>query len=267
MQHTNTDQMDKMLYNGMGDLKNAVKQFASKGSTLETIKKVIQGSAAMALGKIADTVGRASIPTMNSLLSGEPTGNWHVTIGNPQNPIMCIGNLLMTGVDIKFPTDTLSYGDFPTAIQVNVKLKPGMARGRAEIEMMFNTGQQRIYWAPAEIKQVKNKVLNRDGRNFLGADNGILMDMSSNIYDFLKDKVKVVTSTVKETTGVDLAKVGNKIPDKGKQDVVNSFAYKSEGYKSDQQAFIPWEPKKEPPTPEPTINIYKSSKIRSTVSN
>ena len=83
-------------------------------------------------------------------------GLWHVTVGHPMNPIMTMGNLICTGVDVTFPEDTLSYGDFPTAIKAVVKLKPAMPRDRAGIEMMFNHGRKRIYM-PAVVKVVKDQ--------------------------------------------------------------------------------------------------------------
>ena len=75
-----------------------------------------------------------------------------LTVGNPDNPIMCIGNLMCTGMEIKFPTDELSYGEFPTKVSFEVRLKPGMAKDRAGIETMFNMGRQRIYHNPKKIK-------------------------------------------------------------------------------------------------------------------
>ena len=83
---------------------------------------------------------------------------WHLTIGHPLNPILTMGDLLCTGVEVSFPDDTLSYGDFPTTIKATVKLKPAKPRDRAGIEMMFNHGQKRIYM-PAVVKVVKDSKL------------------------------------------------------------------------------------------------------------
>ena len=58
---------------------------------------------------------------------------------------MCIGNLICTGVDVNFPTDVLTYGEFPNSLKFTVHLKPAMPLDRAGIEKIFNRGQQRIY--------------------------------------------------------------------------------------------------------------------------
>lgn len=208
-QYMNNDDMDNILSNGFSDLKNVLKQFGSKGSAIDTLKSAIKGGTALALGKILDKVGRPGILTMNSLLSGEPTGFWHVTIGNPINPIMSIGNLICTGVDFSFPTDSLSYGDFPTKLQAKVKLKPGQAKDRAGIEMMFNMGKQRIYYAPKTVDVAKNKnIVSKETRSFFDFDKKEIDNTLSQTYDFITDGVKSVTKTVKEKTS-ELSTAGN----------------------------------------------------------
>lgn len=86
---------------------------------------------------------------INSLLTGDPTGQWHVTIGNPLNPIMVIGNLACTGTDISFEGN-IGPEDFPEKLVVTVKLKPGRPRDKADIESMFNAGRGRFYLSPKD---------------------------------------------------------------------------------------------------------------------
>jgi hypothetical protein len=251
--HMNSDQIDEQTFKNVEALKNAVRIFGEKKSAIKMVKDIVQGSFALGVAKIADKIGRPSILTMNSLLSGEPTGFWHVTIGNPENPILCIGNLICTGVDFKFPTDSLSYGDFPTQLQVNIKLKPGKAKDRAGIEMMFNTGRQRIYYAPKSITKPANKTLKSGNRlSFLNLDNGKLLPMLGEAYDFLTKNVEAVTETIKENTGVDLPKAGEKLltPSKENTDTIYNFAYKYDGYVSTQTAWRDWNPPKDP-DPQP----------------
>jgi hypothetical protein len=83
----------------------------------------------------------------NALLTGDPTGAWHVTIGNPLNPIMVVGNLTCQSTDIHFEGGT-GVQDFPERMVVTIKLKPGRPRDRAEIESMFNAGRGRFYLTP-----------------------------------------------------------------------------------------------------------------------
>jgi hypothetical protein len=68
------------------------------------------------------------------------TGNWHLTIGNPMNPIMRIGNLACEGCTCSF-NDELGPDDFPTEMTFDVKLKPMMPRDGKAIRRMFNIGK------------------------------------------------------------------------------------------------------------------------------
>jgi hypothetical protein len=195
-QYMNTSDMDSILENSFNDIKSVLKTFASKGSAIDTLKAAMRGGMGLALAKILDKVGRPGILTMNSLLSGEPTGFWHLTIGNPTNPILCIGNLICTGVDVSFPTDSLSYGDFPTKMMFKVKLKPGQAKDRAGIEMMFNMGKQRIYYAPKTVDSIQNKnAIAKTARGFFNFDSKEIDNMLSQTYDFIADGVKSVSKT------------------------------------------------------------------------
>lgn len=93
-----------------------------------------------------------------SLLTGDPTGQWHLTVGNPLNPIMVLGNLACTNTEINFE-GPMGLQDFPERMVVTVTLKPGRPRDKGEIESMFNTGRGRFYVQPADgvnIDQTKN---------------------------------------------------------------------------------------------------------------
>ena len=84
---------------------------------------------------------------MKALLIGTPVGNWHLTVGNPLNPIAVIGNLCCKDVQFQFGEE-LGPDDFPTELNCTVKLQHGMARDLASIESMFNRGAGRIYQIP-----------------------------------------------------------------------------------------------------------------------
>jgi len=79
-----------------------------------------------------------------SLLTGAPIGEWHLTIGNPCNPIAMIGNLICDGVSIEF-SENLGPDDFPTGIKATFTLKHARDRERGEIESIFNRGDGRLY--------------------------------------------------------------------------------------------------------------------------
>ena len=92
---------------------------------------------------------------INAFLSGDPTGQWHVTIGNPLNPMMVMGNLVCTNTEIHFD-GPLGPNDFPEKMVVDITLKPGMPRDKAGIESMFNSGKGRFYIQPDGVADINN---------------------------------------------------------------------------------------------------------------
>lgn len=91
-----------------------------------------------------------SMPNMlsiRSMLSGDPVGEWHMTVGNPMNPIAVIGNLILEESTMEFG-ETLGVDDFPTEVTFTLKLKPGKPRDKGDIESLFNNGYGRMSYAP-----------------------------------------------------------------------------------------------------------------------
>lgn len=88
-----------------------------------------------------------------ALLSGDPTGQWHLTVGNPLNPIMVCGNLALQDTEITFEGAT-ALQDFPEKMTVTIKLKPARPRDKAEIESMFNSGRGRFYLQPDDVADI-----------------------------------------------------------------------------------------------------------------
>jgi len=147
----------KTVVNDVGGLmKNA---FGDGGGGF-TLESVLGG-----LGDIAgDMLGGWLGENLNSpqgaqaiqaLLSGEPTGQWHVTIGNPLNPIAMIGNLTLQDTKMKL-TGPLGKDDFPSILEVTMTLKPGRPRDKSDIESMFNAGRGRLYQVPEGFADVLN---------------------------------------------------------------------------------------------------------------
>jgi hypothetical protein len=89
----------------------------------------------------------AYLQGLKSILTGQPVGEWHLTIGNPLNPIAMIGNLICDNIVVEF-NEELGPDDFPTEIKITVNLKHAMARDRDAIESIFNRGMGRIYNLP-----------------------------------------------------------------------------------------------------------------------
>ena len=121
-----------------------------KGSIFGAVTNLFTGGVGNLLeNEIAKKSG-GQIPylhNMKAILTGEPVGEWHVTIGNPLNPIAMIGNLICDGITVEF-NEELGPDDFPTEVKITVKLKHAMARDRDAIESIFNRGMGRIYNLP-----------------------------------------------------------------------------------------------------------------------
>lgn len=83
----------------------------------------------------------------NALLNDEPTGYWHVTIGNPLNPITMMGNMICTDMEMTMG-DGLGYDDFPVNVAFSCKISHGKPRDAAGIEAIFNAGKGRYMHTP-----------------------------------------------------------------------------------------------------------------------
>lgn len=109
-------------------------------------------------GLMKNALGRPAVYAFDSLLSEGETGTWHVTIGNPLNPIASIGNLIIDG-DVEITHGgPLGLDDFPTEITVKVPLKHAMPRDSVDIQRMFTKGRRSIYTElPANNKQFSDR--------------------------------------------------------------------------------------------------------------
>lgn len=107
----------------------------------ERLQKMVGSSMQKQIGHIQYMDG------MKAILSGEPVGDWHLTIGNPMNPIVEIGNLVCKNIEITWD-DELGPDDFPIGFTATIKLDHGSPRDRDGIEAMYNKGAGRIYVLP-----------------------------------------------------------------------------------------------------------------------
>jgi hypothetical protein len=111
------------------------------GLTLEGLGNAAKNLGSSLLANIVggglDKAGRPGVAAVNSLLTGEDTGEWHVMVGNPANPIISVGNLILEKTDIQF-NGALGIDDFPTALTVTCTLKPARPRDRTDILSMFH---------------------------------------------------------------------------------------------------------------------------------
>jgi hypothetical protein len=111
------------------------------GSTLNPLKYLAAGVTGK--GYSIDSIAKR-MTVLTPLFTGEPVGEWHLTVGNPMNPFMMIGNLICTLAEINF-NDTLGPDDFPTQLKAKITLKHARHRDKGDIESMFNLGQGRFY--------------------------------------------------------------------------------------------------------------------------
>lgn len=117
------------------------------------------------VGKILDIRSHQSRPNtiaVHSLVSGTPVGEYHLTIGNPFNPIACVGNLTMQSFTIGF-SDNLGFMDFPEEITLSVELKRARPCDSADWQSILQFGQGRSYVPEKGMLDLINKVSNSAG--------------------------------------------------------------------------------------------------------
>ena len=85
---------------------------AAGTGTAKTIQKLIAA-------KITRGTSVPYLRGQRALLTGEPVGDWHLTIGNPFNPIAMIGNLVVKDLSIEF-YDELGPDDFPIGFKATI---------------------------------------------------------------------------------------------------------------------------------------------------
>lgn len=81
---------------------------------------------------------------IRSFLDGRAVGEWHLTVGNPMDPVAVIGNLIVKSTNIKFSED-LGLDDFPSEVKFTVTLTHARPRARQDILSMFNLGGGDMY--------------------------------------------------------------------------------------------------------------------------
>ena len=107
-------------------------------------------------GFLSSKVGAVSgVQATKAFLSGDPTGWWHVTIGNPLNPIVMMGNMICDNAQMTLGAG-LGYDDFPMEVSFELDIKHGKPRDKGDIENMFNAGRGRIYASGADAQDILN---------------------------------------------------------------------------------------------------------------
>lgn len=139
-----------------------------KGFSFEGIGSALKGIGGNLVSQLVggglDKMGRPGFQMLNSLLVGESIGQWHITVGNPANPIISIGNLILESTDVEL-NGALGYDDFPTNVKVTCKLKPARPRDRTDIISMFSRNHRTYLTASPKPFTFKNGSPVGNGKN------------------------------------------------------------------------------------------------------
>lgn len=152
------------LLSGDGSFKDKLKGVgeAAKNKLGELINQFGPQMTDIMKGQLKNALGRPAFYAFDSLLSDKIVGLWHVTIGNPRNPIVSMGNLILTKAEVQH-SGPLGLDDFPTELRVICTLKHAMSRDLTGIQKMYTQGISAIY----QTKQ-RNKMADQ----LLGPDTG-----------------------------------------------------------------------------------------------
>ena len=133
----------------------------SGGFSAESIFEGLKSAGKNLLGNIlggflGSEVGAISgTQATKTFISAEPTGEWHVTIGNPLNPIAMMGNMYCDNATMTLGSG-LGYDDFPMEVKFEIDVKHAKPRDKGDIENIFNAGNGRIYAAAADEADILN---------------------------------------------------------------------------------------------------------------
>lgn len=154
------------FFNRINELTGGANLFSLEGIG-NALKSVGGNIASRAIGGQLDKMGRPQVQATMALLTGEDTGQWHLTIGNPTRPILSLGNMILQDTEIQFG-GPLNKDDFPTKLTVSCSLKPARPRDRDDVQMMFvPNNKERIY--SSALDYLKTTYYSQVGPN-LGGD-------------------------------------------------------------------------------------------------
>lgn len=156
---------DNGIFGMLGNLANA-----NGGGIMGLLKGVGSNMLSQFAGEQLDKMGRPEVQAIDSLLSGDPTGEWHVSVGNPANPIISVGNLILDNTEIEFGGQ-IGPDDFPTKLKVVCTLKPAMPRDRTDIISMFSRNNRTYLSSIPQTRQYA-------GQSLKGKNAGSITDQS-----------------------------------------------------------------------------------------
>ena len=166
--------VSNMIGNIGSDVINGLKNIdpSTLGQDLVNKLKTINEKTGLSHGMKAllkNQLGRPALYAMDSLISGDDMGCWHLTIGNPYNPIMTIGNLILTSSTVTH-SGALGVDDFPSEVKVVCTLKPARSRDSTGIARYYTKGMNGLY-----LPTSRNN--SSDFYNFIGSNGKVFSSM------------------------------------------------------------------------------------------
>ena len=139
----------------------------SKGNAIKALEKV--GKSQLSQNIVGSWVSKLIQKPlqMRAFLDGRAVGEWHLTVGNPMDPLAVIGNLCVKTTKIKF-SESLGLDDFPTEVSFVVTLAHGRDRAKQDIMSMFNLGAGSMTYTDLPLPS--------SAYNSFGDRNGTLMN-------------------------------------------------------------------------------------------
>lgn len=186
--------------NFLNSMWTSVQQVASgftKGgkSTKEALKQLGNNLFEIMANGLINKIGRPQIQAFSSLITPTPTGQWHLTIGNPRNPILSIGNLILKKSTITH-YGPLGLDDFPTGLKVEVELEHAKPRDSVAIEQMYMHGNHRIY-TPMDEKIL---TMYSDSKNYNRLDKVTRETFTGSTKEELKKKSAEITNSLTDNS-------------------------------------------------------------------
>lgn len=146
------------------DVESGFKGAFGDGNGGFSIESVLNGGLAAGKNLLGNLLGSflggsvgsiSGTQATKTFISAEPTGEWHVTIGNPLNPIAMMGNMYCDNATMTLGSG-LGYDDFPMEVKFEIDVKHAKPRDKGDIENIFNAGNGRIYAAAGDEADVLN---------------------------------------------------------------------------------------------------------------
>ena len=86
-----------------------------------------------------------------AMFTGDSSTPWHLTIGNPNAPIISMSRVYVKNIEISH-TGEMLYNDIPKFINVSITVDQSRNLGKNEIANIFGIKYNRVYSSVADLK-------------------------------------------------------------------------------------------------------------------